>query len=449
MAAIRQKTTAFLLTEPHISHTEGMTLPNRAAVSRREYLKAAVAVGGTAGLAACMEELDADEPIPTGGDSLPDRQHAWNDTLAVDDGNDIPPKHHVLRYVNLTEGVGPADAREPFADALASFTDAIAWGPEGLLFTVGYSPAYFDRFDESLPESVDLPAPRELPGPESDVTLDEVDLVVHLASDRPDILLVAEEGLFGERAEVNGVELPDLDGLFAFPEYDRRTGFVGAGLPADNQDIRGISGEPVPEEAPFFMGFRSGFAESQPTEDRVTLTEGPFAGGTTQHAETLDIQLNAWFSQENHHQRVAKMFSPEHAREEMIEGVGENLGSATGVVPEAMEDLVDKARDEGVVGHAQKAAAAREDGEPIILRRDFNTTDEEQAGLHFVSLQQAIEDFVTTRNAMTGEAIAEGSGVGPRVNNGILQYVFVRNRGNFLVPPRELQSMPTPTGTIE
>ncbi len=427
-----------------------MTLPNRAAVSRREYLKVAVAVGGTVGLAACMEELDEDEPIPTGGETLPDRQHAWNETLSVDDdGNHIPPKHHVLRYVNLADGVEPSEAREPFTDALDALTDAIAWGPEGLLFTVGYSPVYFERFDASLPEAVDLPEPEPLTALESDVTLDEVDLVVHLASDRPDILLEAEEGLFGEQNSINGVDVPELDGLFGFPDYDRRTGFVGAGLPAENQDIRGISGEPVPEKAPFFMGFRSGFAESQPSEDRVTLSEGPFAGGTTQHVEKLDIQLNAWFNQENHHQRVAKMFSPEHAREELVEGVGENLGNATGIEPKEMAELIDTARGDGVVGHAQKTAAAREDGQPIILRRDFNTTDDEQAGLHFLSLQEEITDFVTTREAMTGAPIADGSGVGSRINNGILQYIFVRRRGNFLVPPRELQSMPTPTGATE
>jgi len=428
-----------------------MTLPNRAAVSRREYLKAAVAVGGTAGLAACMEELDDEhESIPTGGEPLPDRQHAWNEMLSVDDdGNHHSPKHHVLRYVNLADGVEPSEARKPFAEALAAMTDAIAWGPEGLLFTVGYSPAYFERFDASLPESVDLPEPQPLTDLESDVTFDEADLLIHLASDRPDILLEAEEGLFGEADRINGVDVPDLEGLFTFPEYDRRTGFVGAGLPAENQDIRGISGEPVPEEAPFFMGFRSGFAESQPSEDRVTLSEGPFAGGTTQHVEKLDIQLNAWFNQENHHQRVAKMFSPEHAREELVEGVGENLGNATGIEPKEMTALIDTAREDGVVGHAQKAAAAREDGQPIILRRDFNTTDDEQAGLHFLSLQEEITDFVTTREAMTGAAIADSSGVGSRINNGILQYIFVRRRGNFLVPPRELQSMPTPTGATE
>jgi hypothetical protein len=32
------------------------------------------------------------------------------------------------------------------------------------------------------------------------------------------------------------------------------------------------------------------------------------------------------------------------------------------------------------------------------------------------------------------------------VNNGILEYIFVRHRGNFLLPPRDLRALPTPTG---
>ena len=428
-----------------------MTLPDRSSVSRREYLKAAVALGGASGLAACVEELDGEtaETIPAGDPTaVPDRQHAWNDVLRTDDdGNTVAAKHHVLRYVNLAEGVSPADARDPFDDALTALEDAIAWGPEGLLFTVGYSPAYFERFDDELPESVDLPAPTQMTDLELDVTFDETDLLVHLASDRPDILLEAEAGLFGDAETVNGVGMPDLSGLVSFPEYDRRTGFIGPGLPAENQDIRGIDGEPVPEAAPFFMGYRSGFAESQATEERVTIDEGPFAGGTTQHVSKLDLQLNAWYGQETHTQRVKKIFSPRHAEENLVGEVGEKLTDSTGIGPQDFENIIENAREDGVVGHAQKAARAREDGAPIILRRDFNTTDGKQAGVHFLSLQADIKDFVATRQAMTGSDIADdGGGVGSRVNNGILQYVFVRRRGNFLVPPRSHRSMPTPTG---
>jgi hypothetical protein len=428
-----------------------MTLPDRSSVSRREYLKAAVALGGATGLAACMEERDGETPeaIPIGDPkAVPSRQHEWNAVLRTDDdGNTVPPKHHVLRYVDLAEGVDPEDAREPVADALASLEEAIAWGPEGLLFTVGYSPAYFERFDDSLPDSVDLPDPTQLTDLELNVEFDDVDLLVHLASDRPDILLEAEAGLFGDRESLNGVDLPDLDNLVTFPEYDRRTGFVGAGLPAENQDIRGISGEPVPEAAPFFMVYRSGFAKTQATEDRVTIASGPFAGGTTQQVSKLDLQLNAWFDQESHTQRVKKIFSPRHAREELVGEVGEKLTDDSGISPEDFESIIDTAREDGVVGHAQKAAVAREDGRPIILRRDFNTTDDEQAGVHFLSLQAEMDDFIKTRQAMTGSDIKDNAGgIGSRLNNGILQYIFVRRRGNFLVPPSEHRSMPTPTG---
>ena len=45
---------------------------------------------------------------------------------------------------------------------------------------------------------------------------------------------------------------------------------------------------------------------------------------------------------------------------------------------------------------------------------------------------------------MTGADVADESPVGSRVNNGILQYLFVERRGNFLVPPREHRALPTP-----
>jgi len=44
---------------------------------------------------------------------------------------------------------------------------------------------------------------------------------------------------------------------------------------------------------------------------------------------------------------------------------------------------------------------------------------------------------------MTGADLT-GDGVGQRLNNGLLQYIFVRRRGNFLVPPRSKRSLPDP-----
>ncbi|MFB6195571.1 MAG: Tat pathway signal protein, partial [Haloplanus sp.] len=101
------------------------------------------------------------------------------------------------------------------------------------------------------------------------------------------------------------------------------------------------------------------------------------------------------------------------------------------------------AREMGVVGHSQKSARARDDDDsPLILRRDFDSTDGDAAGLHFLALQRQIADFVDTRKAMNGTDVAERSAVGQRNNNGILQYIRTQRRGNFLVPPRSLRSLP-------
>ena len=97
-----------------------------------------------------------------------------------------------------------------------------------------------------------------------------------------------------------------------------------------------------------------------------------------------------------------------------------------------------------MVGHAQKAARARVDGEPILLRRDVNTIDDGRPGVHFLTHQRTISDFVRVREAMNGtDLVGEGS-IGSRTHNGILQYLNVVRRGNYLVPPREHRSLPTP-----
>ncbi|WP_058366589.1 DUF7405 family protein [Haloparvum sedimenti] len=434
-------------------------LPDPSETPRREFLKAAVALGGSAGLSACVEAPAADPggaadlaDVPTGDpDAVPDRQHAWNEALPTDaDGNVRPPRHHVLRYADLgfdpTDGDERAAARETLREALSALERAFAWSNEGLLFTVGYAPAYFDRFDASLPASVDLPAPTALTEME-DPAFDEADLLIHLASDAPAALLSADEALFGDAGAVRSgdreEQVPNLSGVL--DPVDRRTGFVGAGLPREHRGVPGLPEDaPIPEEAPLMMGFRNGFRASQATEDRVTVREGPFSGATTQHVAALRLQLNAWWRQESHAQRVAKLFSPVHAAEERVGDWGEKLG-ADPAVADLPEDAVAYARDSGVVGHAQKAARAREDGAPLLLRRDFDTTDGDHAGVHFLTNQRRIGEFVRVRAAMTGADIADETAVGSRVNNGILQYVFVRRRGNYLLPPRRHRVLPTPT----
>ncbi|MFY4814059.1 DUF7405 family protein [Haloarcula sp. AONF1] len=428
-------------------------------LTRREALRAAVAVGGSAGLAACLnlesqptETEEADRNTDRTDDTelaaeLPNRQHAWDEFSRTDEhGNPVLARHHLLLLADYV-GDGPVDDvdRKQAANAFRELEETYRWTSDGLLFTVGYSPAYFDRYDEPLSESVDLPRPAAL-APFGDPSFDTPDLLVHLASDRASAVLEAKQALFGELETANGSEVTEtIDGIVEL--VDRRTGFIGPGLPAEHDDVDGVPDGAVPEDAPLFMGFKSGFVQNQATEDSVTITEGPFAGGTTQHLSLLRTELDQWYNQDSREQRVAKMFSATHAAEDLVEGVGDNLDDSSLVSETGVGDRVtDDAFEEGVVGHAQKLARARdESGDPRLLRRDFATVDDGRTGVHFLSLQEGIADFIQTRSAMNGTDVANVGGVGTKNNNGILQYITTVRRGNYLLPPRSKRSFPRPS----
>jgi hypothetical protein len=433
-------------------------MPASRSLSRRDFVKAAVAIGGIGALSACLNRESVDLPQGPDDPAYSTRQHAWNDALARDEhGNHVPPRHHVVRLLDYQgEGTPSADERETLETALRSLERAYPRSHDGedghavgLLFTVGYTPAYFERFDAALPETVDLPDPEPLAAFENP-TADTPDVAIHFASDYGSVLLAAEEGLLGERESVNGVEMDaDVSGILADADLDddgrtRRTGFIGDGLPAENQDVQGIpDSEPVPEDSPLYMGFESGFEGSQASEDRVTIGDGPFAGGTTQHLSAIELSLGQWYEQDSRFHREAAMFCPAHAENGRIEGTGENLGATNGVSACA-DDVESDAREKGIVGHAQKVASVRKDGQPRILRRDFDSTDGGRASVHFLAVQSGIGEFVATREAMNGTDAASEGAVGQRTNNGILQYMSVERRGNYLLPPRELRAFPEP-----
>jgi len=417
--------------------------------SRRTVLKAAVALGGASALTACLDRT-SDDPVPSGDPSAkPARQHAWREYVRHDDhGNTQLPSHQILLYLTL-DGDGPpsADGRSALAETLEALDRAYAWSHEGLLHSIAYSPAYFDRFDDPLPEAIDLPEPTAL-SPFESPTIDRQDAVLHLASDRADAVLEADRALRGERDTANGVSVPSLP----VTVDSRRTGFVGAGLPAQHQDAAGIpDSHPVPEASPLFMGFEAGFRGNQATEDYVTIESGPFAGGTTKVIANLRQRLADWYDEQSDEERVMEMFSPGHAENGLVEGIGDNLG-ADSKIDQFVDELESDAREYGRVGHAQKAARANRDdaGNVRLLRRHFESTDDigsdqKVASLHFPSLQRRITAFEEVRRAMNGTDLTEETpAIRQRVNNGILEYIFVRRRGYFLVPPRRHRSFPTP-----
>ncbi|WP_435129065.1 DUF7405 family protein [Halobaculum sp. D14] len=425
-----------------------------ASLPRRAFVKRAVAVGGAAALSACLDRV-GDDPVPTGDGAAahPDRQHAWNDYVRTDDaGNHLLPKHQVLLYCSLPhDGPPSADERGVVSAALDALDDAYAWSHDALLHSAAYSPAYFDRFEASLPPSVDLPKPARLSGFE-EPEFDTQDLLVHLASDRADVVLEADAALRGERDVANGVDVP-APLTDAVSVESRRTGFVGAGLPHKRAD--GLEGvpepNPVPKRSPLFMGFVAGFRKNQATEDYVTLPDGPFADGTTKVVANWRQRLADWYGEQDHRERVMEMFSPGHAANDLVEGVGANLGDSSGV-DRFVDDTVAQAKEYGRVGHAQKAARANRDadGDVRLLRRHFESTDSDVASLHFPSLQRRVTAFEEVRRAMNGADLTDVTpAVRQRVNNGILEYIFVRRRGYFLVPPRSLRALPTPDGETE
>jgi hypothetical protein len=183
------------------------------------------------------------------------------------------------------------------------------------------------------------------------------------------------------------------------------------------------------------MGFKSGLSRNQATEDDVTIPGGPFAGGTTMHVSYLRLRLGTWYAQLSQAERVARMYAPQVTPRQAAAFTADD-GSDPALLGQAVTRY-------GVIGHAQTSAAARRGGRPVILRRDFDTIDGGVAGLHFVSLQAAIEDFVTTRTAMNAtSAQLSNPSITDTVNNGINEFIFVLNRGNYVMPARAMRSFP-------
>ena len=425
-----------------------MVTPKLAWLTRRRFLigaGAAVGVGAAVGAGVGIDGALGATPTATATPSVPDvelvaqpaglpaRQHAWTAYLAVDQqGDPIPPQFDRLLFFDVIGTPTPAYARLLEA-ALRVLERTFQWMPSGLLFTAGWGPAYFT---DVLGVAAPIPPAKALSDFEQPA-IDDYHLCLHLASDDEARLAAVEAAL------THGTPVPyytdaaePLDLSSALRLRETRTGFVGSGLPAERQDTGGIpAGQPVPVNAPLFMGFKSALKRNQATEDAVTIPDGPFAGGTTMHVSYLRLRLGTWYGQLSQRERVARMYAPQVTPEQVTE-FSTDAESDPNLLGQAITGY-------GVIGHAQTCARARRGGSPIILRRDFDTTDGGLAGLHFVSLQRTIADLVTTRTAMnaTGAGLQNPS-ITDTVNNGINEFIFVLQRGNYVVPARSQRSFP-------
>jgi dye decolorizing peroxidase len=391
-------------------------------LSRRSFLAAAAAfVGGVASGRVPSVALGALDGASLGRQpvGLPARQHAWAATLATDvHGNPIAPRFDRLLFFDVPGKPSANDVRVLEA-SLRTLERRYPWGPQGLLFTAGWSPHYFEHVlgvRSPIPKAKEL-SDFELP------SFDEYDLCLHLACDDEQRLAAVETLLRGGLAKT-------------LRWRETRTGFVGTGLPAAHQHVNGIPGDdPVPKTSPLFMGFKSGFKKNQATENDVTIPAGAFANGTTMHVSYMRLRLDSWYGILNEDDRTARMYAPEVTPAD--------VARFTDDAPSDPSKYARAASHYGVVGHSQTSARARKHGRPLIIRRDFNTVDGGLAGLHFVAVQRSIADFVKTRTAMNAASASYlNPAIGDTVNNGINEFIFVLKRANYILPSRALRSYP-------
>ncbi|WP_380674708.1 DUF7405 family protein [Salinigranum sp. GCM10025319] len=425
-------------------------------------MRTALAIGGTSALAAlsgCAGGAlgrgdglgDVDVPQgPSDPSAFPERQHAWDDDLKRDPfGNVVLPNHQLLLFLDYRGSGGPTAAdRETvetsFRTLERAFQRLTGGDPsadnEGLVLMAGYTPKYFGRFDTDLPESVDLQSPEAVLRKTNDDVdkADSFDALVLLSSDTVPVLLAAEEALFGGIDTVNGIEVETtIEDVFR--KTERRTAFVGPGMPRDR-----LENEEIHEDAPLSMGYKSGFRENLATEDRVTITEGPFAQGTTMQVSKLRLDLGEWYENDRE-TRDELMFSHAHSRED-IGDVGEGLEDDSQLTEEVVDQLESQAKTHGRVGHSAKTAQARDDDfKPLILRRSEGINDtfneDGRVDFNFTALMEGIEDFIETRRAMDSSHLDEYVEEG---GHGIVSYMEVTNRATVLIPPRSTRALPTP-----
>ena len=389
-------------------------------IDRRELMKSALMIGGTSALSTITGLYGLPETAKASRAKRPvtiaereNRQHAWDayETFVEARGQSVPPAHHLLLHANYTRKGEPTSGhRRKVSETFKQLEEAFGWDHNGILFTVGYSPEYFDRFEEDLPEGLNPESGSDKPGllrvkdlletpgvtlDSEDPVADTYDVCIHLSSDHVQNLLEAEAALWGERKRIDGVKFAsNLKGIFTKPEAypERRVGFVGyenivekldAETDVDSSPIPGRSGE---AQSDLMMGFNGLYENSVPRETNATLLEdqqlvvpkppGMFAQGTIEHVSKLDVKLSEWYGTKDADERRKQMLSPSHT-EENTGVVGENLGTsnAPGETPmrrlnsdddDIAEQTVDDYRKKGMTGHAQKVARARFDLESRI-----------------------------------------------------------------------------------
>ncbi|HWD69350.1 MAG TPA: hypothetical protein VG293_04100 [Solirubrobacteraceae bacterium] len=395
------------------------------ALTRRRFMTGAgtvVAAGVVAAVSARRAGAEiALEPLALGTQppGLPERQYGWAHSLRRDEfGNPLAPRFDRLLFFDVRGRPSAAHALL-LESRLRALERRFRWGPDGLLFTVGYGTDYFEKV---LRLTSPVPRASRLSSFESPA-IDHYHLCLHLACD--------------DQQRLAGIETEFRDALVRVLIWrETRTGFTGSGLPRAHQRAAGLRNRnEVPADAPLFMGFKSGLRKNQASEDAVGISDAPFTHGTTMQVSYMRLRLAEWYDELTPAARVALMYSPQTS----VRAAARFTADASGDPDRIIEAITRHGR----IGHAQASAQARRHNRPLIIRRDFDTVDGGHAGLHFVSLQRSIQDFIVTRNAMNAaEAHNINRSITATANNGINAFMDVQRRANYILPSRARRSFP-------
>ena len=135
--------------------------------------------------------------------------------------------------------------------------------------------------------------------------LEQNDVAVLLRSDSLDAIAAAEKALF--------------DDLGVLTKTTVRRGFAGGGLPSKLAVAAGVPGaDLIPTEAELFLGFTSTLRENLgpsrianlETLGLARLPEGYFTHGTHMHLSHIHENLEAWYVNSSHDDRVHTTFRP-------------------------------------------------------------------------------------------------------------------------------------------
>jgi hypothetical protein len=463
-------------------------------LTRRRLLGSAAAGAlAAAGIYELVDQLAA-SPQRTHATTLDPEQHLLDGLSVVVDSDVevvVPPLHNEVVTARLRTGERAAELRAAQGEleaALRALDERYEPTPAGLGVTVAWGLPYFRRYvagqtSAHLPIDTRASAAAgktvralenavRFPSDPPDTVLEENDVAVFLRSDSLANIADGSSTLFEE-----------LAGMFRVTSI--RRGFAGGGfdgsqsLPKQMAMAAGVPGaDLIPETAELFLGFTStqkaGLGPAKianfETLGYVDLRGSRyFAQGTHMHLSHLFEDLEAWYLNFDHRERVDTTFRP-----------GLDVPVQTLTVPQGPDDVqttaqvaadYDATRRIGHSGSIQPSSRLAEDvtgpdgvlyarGAAIPQRADFNTLDnpffwsahpqrdrfvpEPAAGLHFVVFNPTSDDFRRNRLAMDGilpdgtvlpfEPRSRGQGF-----NAVLQ---TTHRQNFLVPPRAHRSFP-------